>query len=74
MRDEIFGPILPIIEFEDLDKELNIINSLDHPLAFYYFGEDKETIQRIYGDGFLDITHLEDLPKNLTVLIKQYLK
>lgn len=37
-------------------------------------GDDKETIQRIYGDGFLDITRLEDLPKNLTLLIKQYLK
>ena len=37
-------------------------------------GDDKENIQRIYGDGFLDITRLDDLPKNLTVLIKQYLK
>ena len=37
-------------------------------------GDDKENIQRIYGDGFLDITRLDDLPKNLSVLIKQYLK
>lgn len=37
-------------------------------------GDDKENIRRIYKDGFLDITHLEDLPKNMTQLVKQYLK
>lgn len=36
-------------------------------------GDDKEAIQRIYQDGFLDITHLEDLPKNMTILVKKYL-
>ena len=37
-------------------------------------GEDKDAIQRIYQEGFLDITRLDDLPKNLTLLVKQYLK
>lgn len=37
-------------------------------------GDDKENIRRIYQDGFLDITKLEDLPKNMTQLVKQYLK
>lgn len=37
-------------------------------------GDDKENIKRIYQDGFLDITHLEDLPKNMALLVKQYLK
>ena len=37
-------------------------------------GDDKENIRRIYQDGFLDITRLEDLPKNMTQLVKQYLK
>ena len=37
-------------------------------------GEDKDAIQRIYQEGFLDITRLDDLPKNLTILIKQYLR
>ncbi|MDD3279541.1 MAG: VWA domain-containing protein [Lachnospiraceae bacterium] len=37
-------------------------------------GSDKENIKRIYKEGFLDITKLEDLPKNLTLLVKQYLK
>lgn len=37
-------------------------------------GSDKENIKRIYKEGFLDITKLEDLPKNMTLLVKQYLK
>ncbi len=37
-------------------------------------GSDKENIKRIYKDGFLDITNLEDLPKNMALLVKQYLK
>lgn len=36
-------------------------------------GDDKETIKRIYKDGFLDITKLEELPKNMAQLVKQYL-
>ena len=37
-------------------------------------GEDKENIERIYGDGFLDISNLDDLPINLTRLIAQRIK
>ena len=36
-------------------------------------GSDKENIRRIYKDGFLDITNLEDLPKNMALLVKQHL-
>jgi nitric oxide reductase activation protein len=37
-------------------------------------GSDKPNIQRIYGDGFLDITNLEKLPVNLGRLIIQQVK
>lgn len=37
-------------------------------------GDDKPNIQRIYKDGFLDITDLHKLPANLTRLISQYIK
>lgn len=36
-------------------------------------GEDKRNIQRIYGDGFLDITNLNELPSKLTRLISSYI-
>lgn len=37
-------------------------------------GDDKPNIQRIYKDGFLDITDLQKLPVNLTHLITKYIK
>lgn len=40
MRDEIFGPILPIIGFETMEEALSIINRNPNPLAFYIFSSD----------------------------------
>jgi coniferyl-aldehyde dehydrogenase len=40
MQDEIFGPILPIISYGDLDQVIGSISSMPHPLALYYFGND----------------------------------
>lgn len=37
-------------------------------------GEDKDSIERIYGDGFLDISNLDDLPVSLTRLIAQRIR
>ncbi len=37
-------------------------------------GEDKPSIQRIYGDSFLDITDLEKLPAKLTAVVKKHIK
>lgn len=41
MTEEIFGPILPIIEFSDKSEAINFVNSRPKPLAFYYFGKSK---------------------------------
>ena len=37
-------------------------------------GDDKPNIQRIYGDSFLDITDLEQLPGKLTAVVKKHIK
>ncbi len=37
MQNEIFGPVLPIMEYDDIDAVLDEIASRPHPLAFYYF-------------------------------------
>ncbi len=42
MKDEIFGPMLPIIPFDNINKAINHINSNEKPLAFYYFGNSKQ--------------------------------
>lgn len=39
MEEELFGPVLPLLEVADLDEALSIVTSRDHPLALYYFGE-----------------------------------
>ena len=41
MKDEIFGPILPIITFDNINKVSEYIVQRPKPLAFYYFGNDK---------------------------------
>lgn len=38
MREEIFGPLLPIRTYRDIDEVIDFINRGDHPLALYYFG------------------------------------
>jgi coniferyl-aldehyde dehydrogenase len=40
MREEIFGPILPIEAYSTIDDAVAKINARPHPLAFYYFGRD----------------------------------
>ena len=41
MEDEIFGPILPILEYEDINEAIAIINARPKPLALYLFTESK---------------------------------
>lgn len=38
MKNEIFGPVLPIISYQKFDEVVNFINEGDKPLAIYYFG------------------------------------
>lgn len=47
MKREIFGPIFPILSFENLDEVIRLVNSKDKPLALYYFSEDKNKIEKV---------------------------
>ena len=42
MQEEIFGPLLPIIEYNQIEDATKLINSKDRPLGLYYFGKDKD--------------------------------
>ena len=42
MQEEIFGPLLPILKYENLDEAINYINSKPKPLALYCFSKDKK--------------------------------
>lgn len=43
MQEEIFGPVLPIIPFDDTDEAIRFINEREKPLALYYFGPRKRS-------------------------------
>jgi aldehyde dehydrogenase (NAD+) len=42
MQEEIFGPILPVLTYDDISEVLDYVNSHEKPLAFYYFGSNKK--------------------------------
>ncbi len=51
MQEEIFGPILPIIEYREVDEVLQIINSLPRPLSMSVFGKDKRVRKRLIEES-----------------------
>jgi coniferyl-aldehyde dehydrogenase len=50
MQDEIFGPVLPILTYTKLDEALAYVNAHPRPLALYYFGHDRETVDRVLSE------------------------
>lgn len=50
MREEIFGPVLPIVEVENLDEAIEFINDRDKPLALYAFTEADVTRERLAAE------------------------
>ena len=70
MQEEIFGPILPVLEFEDLDAALEKISSQPRPLALYYFSSNKSTCKRVlerveFGGGCINDCVMHLLNPNL---------
>jgi coniferyl-aldehyde dehydrogenase len=71
MKEEIFGPILPIKEYDTLDETIDYVNSKDKPLGLYYFGtnksEESDILNKTSSGGVTVnnvLTHLQqgDLP------------
>lgn len=61
MQEEIFGPIMPILTFDQFDEIYDLLTSQAKPLALYLFSEDKEHINAItkrcsYGGGCINDT------------------
>jgi aldehyde dehydrogenase (NAD+) len=42
MQEEIFGPILPVMTYENINDAIDYINKNEKPLAFYYFGKNAQ--------------------------------
>ena len=50
MQEEIFGPILPLVPYDNLDQAIAYINARPRPLALYYFGNFDDHIQRVLDE------------------------
>lgn len=50
MQEEIFGPILPILEFEDMEQVVSMVNQHPKPLALYLFTKSKKVQDVILKD------------------------
>jgi len=47
MKEEIFGPILPVLPYDDLDAAVATVNAGDRPLGLYVFGDDASAIEQV---------------------------
>ena len=61
MQDEIFGPILPMIEYKNIREVVERIESKSHPLALYLFASDQKVIRYVttkcrFGGGCINDT------------------
>jgi|TARA_B110000263_G_C15309654_1_gene512352 aldehyde dehydrogenase (NAD+) len=50
MQEEIFGPILPIISYENIEETYDIINRFEKPLGAYLFSKNKKSIERFKNE------------------------
>jgi coniferyl-aldehyde dehydrogenase len=50
MQEEIFGPVLPILEYRTLDEAIAFVNARPRPLALYWFGRDRAGRDRVLGE------------------------
>lgn len=47
MQEEIFGPVLPVVGYHDLDEAIRYVNARPNPLALYYFDHDRGRIDQV---------------------------
>ena len=55
MQDEVFGPILPVLEIDSVEKVIDWVNERPRPLGLYVFTEDEDVAEQI-----LDATNSGD--------------
>ena len=65
MKEEIFGPVLPILTFKTINEVVETVENHSHPLALYVFSTNKKNIKQItdhcrYGGGCINdvVVHL----------------
>ncbi|MCB1191337.1 MAG: aldehyde dehydrogenase family protein [Leptospiraceae bacterium] len=65
MQEEIFGPILPIIPYKDLDFAIDFVNNREKPLALYVFSSSNHTAEKIISETSAGGTCINDVLMHL---------
>lgn len=70
MQDEIFGPIIPVVEYETIDEAFEIIKSFEKPLAAYLFSNNNKIKDRFlseipFGSGGINDAVMQNNNSNL---------
>lgn len=70
MQEEIFGPILPMLTYENFGDAIDQLNDMPHPLALYIFTEDKIIARQVmsrlqFGGGCVNDTIIHLASNNL---------
>ncbi|MDB4710101.1 aldehyde dehydrogenase family protein [Flavobacteriales bacterium] len=65
MKEEIFGPLLPIITFESLNDVITQINELPKPLALYIMSKSSKTVDHIINNTSAGNTMVNELMMNV---------
>ena len=63
MQEEIFGPPLPVMVYDDLSEAISSVRKLPRPLALYFFSNNRQDIERVlreisFGGGCINDTLL----------------
>jgi acyl-CoA reductase-like NAD-dependent aldehyde dehydrogenase len=66
MKEEIFGPILPVMEYHNLDDAISFVNGRPKPLALFFFSKDRNKQERILretssGGGCINETFVHNI-------------
>lgn len=61
MQEEIFGPILPVITYNNLQEAINFVNTKDKPLALYIFSDSTKNKEKIIKETSAGGTCVNDV-------------
>jgi len=64
MQEEIFGPILPILTYKEINEAISFVQARPHPLALYLFTQSRRTIDNVlnqcqFGGGCINDTIMQ---------------
>ncbi|MEM9140835.1 MAG: aldehyde dehydrogenase family protein, partial [Pseudomonadota bacterium] len=67
MREEIFGPILPVLPYDRVEDAISYVNARARPLALYYFDLDRARAEQVLGQTHSGGACINDVMSHVAV-------